>query len=394
MEKLTIDWDDRSFEHLREMAGHYRMPEIEFADDWSYGCSPSYLRELREYWLNEYDLVAAASELNRYPHVMTRVDDIDIHAVHVVGEAEGRRPLLLIHGWPGSFYEFWQVIEPLAFPSRSGGDPSDAFDLVIPSLPGFGFSGKPSSPIGARMTARLFDELMRRLGYQHYRAQGGDWGSAVCTWLALEHPASLEAIHLNFLLVQPAAIPETEEEAAWQKARTAAQMEFGAYAHLQGTKPASLAYAMKDNPIAAAAWLVERFHDWADLREKRFEEVFSKEQLLTNIMIYLMNDAFISATYYYAAAISEEVREIPASHGVHTPTAFTAYPDPRSPPPPRSWVERGYNLVRWREAPRGGHFAAMEEPGYFVEDIRDWAGRRPEAHRADEASSDTPQTLV
>ena len=265
------------------------------------------------------------------------------------------------------------MIEPLAFPSRHGGRVEDAFDLVIPSLPGYGFSGKPDTPIGARMAARLFDTLMREvLGYPRYRAQGGDWGAGVTAWLALDHAASVEAIHLNYLLVQPDASPETAEEKAWKAALDANQQALGAYAMLQGTKPQSLAYAMVDNPVAQAAWLVERFHDWADLRERNFEQVFSFDQLLTDVMIYVMNDAFVSATWLYAGALGEGVRRMPEGRRVEVPTAFAAYPDPRAPAPPRSWVERGYALSRWSPQPRGGHFAAMEQPGPFVDDLRAW----------------------
>jgi pimeloyl-ACP methyl ester carboxylesterase len=316
---------------------------------------------------------AAAARLNRFPQGLARVEDLDLHVIHVVGEAEGRRPLLLTHGWPGSVFEFWSVIEPLAYPSRHGGRAEDAFDLVVPALPGFGFSGKPAAPIGARTTARLFDRLMREeLGYSRYLAQGGDWGAAVSAWLALDHPDSVRGIHLNYLLVQPAASPETPAERDWAARRDATQARLGAYAQLQGTKPLSLGYAMADNPVAQLAWLVERFHDWADLRERPFEEVFSRDDLLTDALFYILTDAFPTATWYYAGAAQEGVRAIPQGRRIEVPTAFAAYPDPRMPNPPREWVERGYRLTRWREMPRGGHFAAMEVPDLFVTDLREW----------------------
>lgn len=373
VQPFRVIWDPARLEALYARVRAYRHPEMPDDGGWDYGCDPAFLKALCDHWVTGFDAQAAAADLNRHPQILTRIEGIDIHAVHVVGEAKGRRPLLLIHGWPGSIYEFWQVIEPLAFPSRHGGKAEDAFDLVIPSLPGFGFSGRAASPIGARTTARLFDVLMReRLGYQRYRAQGGDWGSAVATWLALDHAATIEAIHLNFLLVQPRPAPETDEEKAWMKAREAAQTSLGAYAMLQGTKPRSLAYAMADNPVAQAAWLVERFYDWSDRRERKFEDIFTKDQLLTNVMIYVMNDAFIGSIYYYAGAAIEKVRQMPEGRRVEVPTAFAAYPDPRSPAPPRSWVERSYALSRWVDQPQGGHFAAMEVPDQFVDDLRDW----------------------
>lgn len=374
MQPFTVAWDQAAIDALRARIRRYPFPPASTRPDWAHGCDPGFLKDLCDYWADGFEVQATIARLNRYPQIVTGIAGLDIHAVHVVGEAQGRRPLLLVHGWPGSTHEFWQVIEPLAFPSRHGGRAEDAFDLVIPSLPGFGFSGKPASAIGARTTARLFDTLMRRLGYGRYLAQGGDWGSAVCGWLALDHAASLRSIHLNFMLVHPKAVPETDEEKAWSAARDKVQFSLGAYAVLQGTKPRSLAYAMADNPVAQAAWIVERFHDWSDRRAKPFEAIFTKDQLLTNIMIYVMNDAFVSSTWYYAAAMAEGVRQMPEGTRVTVPTAFAAFPDPRSPPPPRHWAERGYDIVRWTEQPRGGHFAAMEEPGLFVDDLRGWAG--------------------
>jgi pimeloyl-ACP methyl ester carboxylesterase len=370
---FEVAWDAASVGRLRDRVRAYRHPRAPRDSGWRYGCDPAFLKSLCAYWLDGFDAAAAVATLNRYPQMLVPVEDIAIHAVHVVGEAQGRRPLLLIHGWPGSIFEFWQVIEPLAYPSRHGGAAADAFDLVIPSLPGYGFSGKPERPIGARTTARLFDTMMREaFGYPRYRAQGGDWGAGVAAWLALDHAASIEAIHLNYLLVQPAATPETEAERAWRAGFDAHNQSLGAYALLQGTKPQSLAYAIADNPVAQLAWIVERFHDWADLDAAPFEALFSNDQLLTNAMIYIMNDAFVTSTWYYAAALEEGVRRMPEGRRVDVPTAFAAYRDRRSPMPPRAWVERGYALTRWSEMPRGGHFAAMEVPALFIEDLRAW----------------------
>jgi pimeloyl-ACP methyl ester carboxylesterase len=372
VEAFEVEWDAARWNRVRDEIRAYRFPAAPIDAGWQYGCDPTFLKGLCAYWVDGYEPEAAAAELNRYPQVMARLDDLSIHAVHVVGEAQGRRPLLLTHGWPGSIYEFWQVIEPLAYPSRHGGSIGDAFDLVIPSLPGYGFSSHPCRPIGARSTAQLFDRLMRSLGYETYHAQGGDWGAGVGAGVALDCAASVRSLHLNYLLVQPDATPETPEEKSWKAALDANQQKLGAYALLQGTKPQSLAYAMADNPVAQAAWLVERFHDWADLRGRPFESVFSKEQLLTDIMLYVMTDAFTSAAWFYAGGLAENVRRMPAGRRVEVPTAFAAYQDPRAPSPPRSWVERGYAVERWTEQPHGGHFAAMEVPELFIEDLRAW----------------------
>ncbi len=312
--------------------------------------------------------------LNHYPQFTVPVDGFTLHFVHVVGEAQGRRPLILSHGWPSSHFEFWDVIEPLAFPSRHGGRPEDAFDLVIPSLPGFGFSEKPRRLVDQRETARLYDRLMSEvLGYGRYLAHGGDWGALVTAMLGLEHADHARAIQMTMLLPRPAAPPETEEEKRWQEAMQANQRKLGAYSELQGSKPQSLALAMSGNPVGQAAWIIERFHDWADLRERPFDAVFTRDQLLTNAMIYLMGDAFTTSIWYYAAALAGKTRSLPPGRSVGVPTAFTFYPDPRHVWPPRSFAGKGFAVSRWREMPRGGHFPAMEVPDLWVEDVRAWA---------------------
>jgi pimeloyl-ACP methyl ester carboxylesterase len=247
----------------------------------------------------------------------------------------------------------------------------------IPSLPGFGFSSKPVTPIGARTTARLFDNLMREgFGYPRFLAQGGDWGAGIVAWLGLEHAGSLRAIHLNHILVQPGAEPQTDQEKRWKTDYADKEQALGAYSHLQTTKPQSLAYALQNNRMAQAAWVVERFHDWSDLRERPFDEVFSKDQLLAAVMVHVMNDSLATSTWFYAAAVVEGARRMGAWKLL---PAFAAFPEPRDPIPPRSWVERGYNLTRWTDLPRGGHFAAMQEPDLFVEDLRAWGREIPDS---------------
>lgn len=378
MTPFKVEWSDAALGRLRDQVRRYCFPAAPESAGWRYGCDPDFLRSLCAYWADGFDMRGAEATLNRFPQVIHRVGDIDIHAVHVVGEAGGRRPLLLTHGWPGSVFEFWEAVEPLAFPSCFGGSTEDAFDLVIPSLPGFGFSGKPCTPIGARTTARLFDTLMREgFGYSRYLAQGGDWGAAVTAWLALEHAGSVRSIHLNSVLVTPPGEPQTVEEKAWRAARTAAEDTFGGYQMLQRTRPHSLAYAMADNPVAQAAWIIERLHDWADLRDRPFEAVFSRNQVLTEVMTYVLNDAFATAGWFYAAAPMEGVSAMPEGQRVRVPTAVAAHPDPRAPFPPRTWVERGYDVVRWTDLPRGGHFVAMEVPELFVADVQAWARNLP-----------------
>lgn len=347
----------------------------------AYGMSTPVMQDIQRYWLETYDWRAAEADLNRWPQFTAEVDGQAIHFVHVVGEAKGRRPLLITHGWPGSVYEFWQAIGPLAFPSEHGGWAEDAFDLVIPSLPGYGFSGKPASPLGQRATAALWDKLMRDvLGYPAYLAQGGDWGSMVTSWLGKNHGTAdgkggCRGIHLNMMAMRPTpALPQTPEETAWlQRSQMMMQME-GAYLMQQATKPQTLAMALMDSPMGTAAWILEKFHGWSDLRERGLLEVYTRDQLLTNVMIYLVNDAIATSVWYYNALFQEGGASLPEGERCETPTAFASYPgEEYILAPPQSWAKRAYNITRWTQLPRGGHFAAMEVPEIYVADVRDWA---------------------
>lgn len=377
-QEYRVVWAPERIAALKQQILTYQFPRSIPGSGWRYGADPAFMRALCDYWVDGFDFEEAADNLNRHPQFVTRVDDIDIHFVRVTGEnpaGNERRPLLLTHGWPGSTFEFWDVIEPLAFPSRHGGRAEDAFDLVIPSLPGYGPSGKPVAPIGARTTARLFDKLMREvLGHDTYYAQGGDWGAGVTGWLAINHASSLRAIHLNLMIAATQLPPGNEQERQFYRDAEEHERRLGGYYHLQATHPQSLAYGMVNDPVAQAAWLVERFYAWSDQRTRRFEEVFPMKKLLTSIMIYIMNDAFQTSTWFYTGCYEESVTRIPDGQRVTVPTGFAAYPgDSRSPNPPRSIVAKGYNLAYWSEVQSGGHFAAMEVPKLFVEDIWRWS---------------------
>lgn len=375
---FKVAWDEGAVRRLLDRVAAYEFPPAPEGSAWEFGCDAQFLRDLCAYWTDGYDWQDAVRTLNRHPQFIARVDGFALHFVHVVGEAEGRRPLLLSHGWPSSHFEFWEVIGPLAFPSRHGGKPEDAFDVVIPSLPGFGFSEKPRRLVDQRETARLYDRLMTEvLGYGRYLAQGGDWGALVTAMLGLEHADHARAIQMTMLLPRPAAQPETEEEKRWAGAMQAVEQELGAYARLQGSKPQGLAWAMAGNPVGQASWIIERFHDWADLRERPFETVFTRDQLLTNAMIYLMTGSFTTGAWYYAAAQAGQTRTLRPGERVRVPTAFTLYPDPRHPMPPRSFVEKGFDLSRWTVMPHGGHFPATEVPDLWVEEVRSWARGAP-----------------
>ncbi|HMO43170.1 MAG TPA: alpha/beta fold hydrolase, partial [Phenylobacterium sp.] len=299
------------------------------------------------------------------------------HSYIVYGPLSNGATTLMFEGVPNypDASRFWQVIDKLAFPSRHGGNAEDAFDLVIPSLPGFGFSSKPSRPMGQRATARLFNRLMVQvLGYETYLAQGGDWGSMVTSWMGHDHGAHARAIHLNMMAFRPAGGPKTEAEGAWA-ARQGAMMDLmGAYFRLQASKPQSLAWLGASNPVGQAAWIAERFHDWSDLSQRPFETVHPHDRLITNIMLYVMTGSFATGAWYYRGLLEEGGVALKAGERCETPTAFANFPgEALYAAPPRSWADRAYNTVRWTDMPRGGHFAAMEEPDLFVDDVRAWA---------------------
>lgn len=371
---FRVEWPEADLARLKARVANCRLPAAPAGAGWSMGCDADVLRRVQRYWTESFDAPAAVERLNRFPQFTATLDGLDIHFVHVVGEAQGRRPLLLTHGWPGSHYEFWDVIEPLAFPSRFGGRAEDAFDLVIPSLPGFGFSSAPEQPIGQRRTAALWNRLMTEvLGYPRYRAQGGDLGSIVTSWLGLDHGGSVEAIHLNMLAFRNNTPPRDDAEAAWMQKLMGTQRQLGAYSALHMTKPMSLAWATADNPLGQAAWILERFHDWADLRDRDFEAVFGLDHLLTNVMLYVMTGSFVSALWHYRGVVMDGGCLLPDGVRCEVPTAYADYPgDALLPTPPRSRVELVYNLTRWAAQPRGGHFAALEGPDLFVADLREW----------------------
>ena len=373
---FEVAWTEAEVEAVLDRVRAYPWPpEPAAPDGWNYGCDGTWLKALCAHWTGGYDWRAAMADLNRFPQYTARVEDFDLHFLHVVGEAGGKRPLIVTHGWPGSHYEFWGAIEKLAFPSRFGGTAADAFDLVVPSLPGFGFSSKPARPIGQRTTARLFNTLMTQvLGYGSYLAQGGDWGAMVTSWLGRDHGASARAIHLNMLGFRPHDGVRTDEERAWAARQEAAAGMMGAYLRLQMSKPQSVAWLGAGNPVGQAAWICERFHDWSDLSQKTIDEAYGKDRLLTNIMIYVMTGSFTTGAWYYRGLIEEGGLAFGPGERLETPTAFANFPgEPLYAAPPRSFAERAYNVVRWTDMPRGGHFAAMEEPDLFVDEVRAWA---------------------
>jgi microsomal epoxide hydrolase len=381
---FEIKIDQAVLDRIKARVAAYRWfeaPQGGTDEAWLHGMSHAVLTDVVQYWQTEYNWRAIEADLNKYPHFKAEIDGLDIHFLHITGEAGGQRPLLITHGWPGSFYEFWETIEPLAYPSRHGGNPADAFDLIIPSLPGYAFSGKPTTLFGPCATATLWDKLMRQvLGYETYLAQGGDWGAMVTSFLGLNHghhnrQGGCRAIHLNMMGFRPTpGAPQTEAEKSWLAQMSANMQAEGSYFMQQATKPQTLSFGLMDSPVGQAAWVFEKFHGWSHLAGGDLWSVYSKDQLLTNLMLYLVNDAFATSVRYYQSFLAEGGPNLPEGVRCETPTGFAEFPgETFLAAPPRSWAERAYHITRWKKMDKGGHFAAMEVPTLYIKEVRDWA---------------------
>ena len=377
---FRIDVPPAVLTDLQERLGHTRWSYQVEGTDWEAGTDLNYLKELVAYWRDGYNWRAIEAELNGFKHFKTNVDDIGIHFIHERGKGPDPFPLILTHGYPDSFYRFAKIIPMLTDPQGFGGRAEDAFDIVVPDLPGYGFSDKPPK-VGTLFRvndiwARLMTDV---LGYKQCGAHGGDWGSTVTEQLARSHGDLVLAIHLTDVpfghLFQKPTDPTPDEKKLFQHNEEWLQKE-GAYALIQSTKPQSLAQGLNDSPAGLAAWMLEKFRAWSDCGGN-VESRFSKDELLTHIMIYWVTESigssFLSYHDYASASaltwIKEGIKKWVGSAKV--PTAFALFPADIS-RPPREWAERFFNVQRWTEMPRGGHFAAMEEPELLAEDIRTW----------------------
>lgn len=372
---FRINVPDETLDRIRTRVAEYPWHEMPDDGGWAYGTNLDYMKELCAYWVNEFDWRKHEARINRFPHYTAEVDGIDLHFIHEKGSGPASMPLIISHGWPGSVVEFLEIIEPLAHPERFGGSTDDAFEVIAPSLPGFGFSGRPPRPIGPRKMAGMFDTLMTDvLGYDSYLAQGGDWGGAISSWLGYDHASACRAIHINIMTMRHVDGPKGPEEEAWAVEFEREQMMEDGYRTQQATKPQTLSYAMMDSPVGVAAWIIEKFNSWSDTDGDNIESVHSKDSLLTNIMVYLVTGTFNSASWIYYGRREEGGRLLsPEGRRVEVPTAVALFPAELLSWPPRSYVERVYNISRWTEMPRGGHFAALEQPDLLVEDIRAFA---------------------
>jgi epoxide hydrolase len=365
---FRIDIPDADLDDLRRRLRQTRWPEPETVDDWSQGIPLAYVRQLCEYWLERYDWRATEARLNRLPQFVTEIDGIDIHFVHARSAEDGALPLVITHGWPGSIIEFGKVIGPLTDPVAFGGSAADAFHVVCPSLPGYGFSGKPARPgWGIGPIADTWDQLMGRLGYERYGAQGGDWGAQVTTAIGMRHPEHVVGIHLNM----PIAFPDpgtgddrTErEQAALDSIEYYSQWDSG-YSKEQSTRPQTVGYGLVDSPAGLCAWVVEKFWSWTDC-DGDPTNVLSRDELLDNVMFY-----WLPATGASSARLYWESFNKPFLGPVPVPVGCSIFPKEIF-RPTRRWAEKQFpNLHYWNELDRGGHFAAFEQPEAYVDEVR------------------------
>jgi pimeloyl-ACP methyl ester carboxylesterase len=358
---------------LRRRLGQTRWPDQIPGSDWEHGPDVDFVRELCEYWRTEFNWRTHEARINTWPQFTTRIDGIELHFIHAKSHHESATPLMLVHGWPGSFVEFLGVLGPLSDPENHGGKAEDAFHVVVPSLPGFGFSSKPREPgwNNARI-AEVLAKLMERLGYEGYGAQGGDWGGGIVQWMAANDPHCLAA-HSNY---PPSFRRRASSRAEARRARVRAEelADHKGYWAIQGSRPLVLSYGLNDSPAGLASWIVDKFWAWSD-HDGRMENSFSKDDLLTNIMLYWVTETMPSSVRIYYES----------RHRTSRPLAMTPFETRTKPPAPmgfalfpkeinvpsRSSVEKIVpNVVHWTEMSRGGHFAAMEQPESLVRDVR------------------------
>ena len=361
----VADLDD-----LRRRLRTTRWPDAPQDAGWSMGTDLAYLRELVDYWANDFDWTAIESRLNELPHLRVEVGGLRIHLVHAKA---GRKalPLVLCHGWPDSFWRFLKVIPLLTDPGAHGADPADAFDVVVPDMPGYGYSDRPGQPLDSVAVAGLWAELMTTLGYEHFGAAGGDIGSHVSRYLALDHPDRVVAVHRTDAGLLNMSLDRNEisqPERDWLDHAASWGATEGAYAAMHRTKPQTAAVGLNDSPAGLAAWIVEKLRAWSDCRGN-VEQSYTKDEILTNITIYWLTNTIGSSMRMYRANAAVPPAQL--MRRVEVPSGFALFPGDIV-RPPREWLERTTNAVRIIEPPRGGHFAAFEEPELYAAELREF----------------------
>ncbi len=372
---FRVDINEEVLSDLRERLKRTRWPDEIPGSGWDYGSNLAYVKELVDYWIEEFDWRKQEKAINAYSQYVDEVDGLDVHYIHERGKGPEPLPLLLVHGWPGSIVEFLDFIPLLTDPAAHGGDERDSFDVVAPSLPGYGFSEKPSTPgMGVNGMADVFAKLMSQIGYESYVAQGGDWGASISSRMGFSHSDKVKAIHINMILGgSPYLGPGSRELSAAEKQYLQEieqwEQDEGAYGHIQGTKPQTLAYGLNDSPAGLAAWIVEKWRSWSDCGGD-IESVYTKDKILTNITLYWVTETINASTRIYYETRKDRWR-LAQAEGIEVPTAVAVFPEELD-RPVRQWAERTYNVQRWSVFPRGGHFAAMEEPQALAADMREF----------------------
>lgn len=369
--EFKIEISDAALANLSARLKLTRLPEAETPKDWSQGLPLAYARELLDYWQNKYDWRAREAYYNRFPQFVTEIDGLDIHFIHVRSPHPHATPLLMTHGWPGSVVEFHKVIAPLADPVADGGAAEDAFHVICPSLPGYGFSGKPAETgWGVEKIAVVWDKLMERLGYGRYFAQGGDWGSAVTTAIGFQNAGRCAGIHVNMPnALPPKEVLENPSERDFNALmRGKYYQDWGAgYSKQQATRPQTLGYGLVDSPMGQAAWIIEKFYEWTDCAGHP-ENALTRDELLDNVMFYWWPASGASSARLYWESFGKAFANPDAI--VSMPAGCSIFPK-EIVPTPRGWAEKRYtNIVYWNELSKGGHFAAFEQPELFVRELR------------------------
>jgi pimeloyl-ACP methyl ester carboxylesterase len=368
---FRVDIPQATIDRILNRVRDAQWPDRIDANDWRFGVNWDYMKTLAQYWIEKYDWRKAEASLNRYPQFLTRIGDYDIHFYHVKGRGPKPLPLILTHGWPSSVFEFLEAIGPLSDPASHGGSPDDAFDVVVPSLPGFGFSSKPNGkPIGTPTTATLWNRLMTEvLGYAQYGAQAGDIGGAVTGQLARQFPQSLVGAHYNGLAEGGPAPPEADqvpEERAWRREVASYIATERDYFNEHQHKPQTIGFPLTDSPLGTAAWIVEKLKNWSD-SDDISEPAFTKDQVLTNVMIYLVTNTIGTSIWFYRGYLEEPN----ATGKITVPVGKVSLPkENRNLDPPQFILARNYNLVHYTKLQRGGHFAFWEQPEKMVVDVR------------------------
>lgn len=370
---FRIAVEDDVLDDLKSRLRMTRWPEAELVDDWSQGAPLKWIQEVCRYWAEDYDWRGREARLNRFEQFTTEIDGLDIHFVHARSPHPEAMPLIITHGWPGSIVEFHKVIEPLTNPTAHGGAAANAFHVVCPSLPGFGFSAKPAATgWGVDRIAEAWTVLMARLGYTRYGAQGGDWGSAVTTSIGARDPEHCVGIHITLAMGTP---PRTEDEPTPEETRAIKSIKYYAdhdsgYSKQQSTRPQTVGYGLTDSPAGQAAWILEKFWAWTDC-DGHPENILGRDELLDNVMLYWVTATAASSARLYWESFGPGRR---VATQVHIPTGVAVFPR-EIVPPVRRWMEARYTDIRhWSEMSKGGHFAAFEQPELFVSDVRAYFG--------------------